>query len=59
MRDRGQRGGANMALLFERTRRGREKVDRLDVRRVLGRPGDRGELVARVALRSPCDSPGE
>jgi len=46
-----------MALLFERTRQGREKVDRLEVRRVSGRPGDRGELVARVALRFPLRFP--
>lgn len=46
-----------MALLFERTRRRREKVDRLEVRRVSGRPGDRGELVARVALRLPSRIP--
>ncbi len=46
-----------MALRFERTRRGREKVDRLEVRRVSGRPGDRGELVARVPLRFPFRLP--
>jgi len=40
-------------LLFERTRRGRERIDRLEVRRVSGRPGDRGELVSRTVLRSP------
>jgi len=44
-------------LLFERTRRGREQVDRLEVRRVSGRPGDRGEVVARVALRLPLRFP--
>ena len=55
--DQGREGGVNMALLFERTRRGREKVDRLEVRRVSGRPGDRGELVARVALRFPLRFP--
>jgi len=57
VRDQGQRGGVSMALLFERTRRGRERVDRLDVRRVSGRPGDRGEVVARVALRFPLRFP--
>jgi hypothetical protein len=46
-----------MALLFERTRRGREQLDRLEVRRASGRPGDRGELVARVALRFPLRLP--
>jgi hypothetical protein len=46
-----------MALLFERTRRGREKVDRLEVRRVSGRPGDRGELVARIPLELPLRIP--
>ena len=57
MRDQGQRGGVSMALLSERTRRGREKVDRVEVRGSLGRPGDRGELVARVALRFPLRFP--
>ena len=46
-----------MAVVFERTRRGREKVDRLEVRRVSGRPGDRGEVLARVALRFPLRFP--
>ena len=46
-----------MAVIFERTRRGREKVDRLEVRRVSGRPGDRGEVVARIPLESPLRIP--
>jgi hypothetical protein len=46
-----------MALRFERTRQGREKTDRLEVRRVSGQPGDRGELLARVPLRFPFRLP--
>jgi len=46
-----------MALVFERTRHGRERVDRLEVRRVTGQAGDRGELVARLPLESPFRVP--
>jgi len=46
-----------MALRFERTRRGRERLDRLEMWRVSGRRGDRGELVGRVALRFPLRFP--
>ena len=42
-----------MPLVFERTRRGRERIDRLEVRRVSERPGDRGAVVSRTVLRVP------
>jgi len=42
-----------VALVFERTRRRGEKVDRLEVRRVSGGLAVPGELVSRTPLRMP------
>jgi hypothetical protein len=42
-----------MALVFERTRRQGEKVDRLEVRRVSRGMTGPGELVSRIPLRMP------
>jgi hypothetical protein len=42
-----------VALLLQRTRKGRERIERLEVRRASGRPGDPAELVSRTILRPP------